>query len=268
MLTDFRLKIFMTVASEGSFTRAAQQLGVTQPAVSQHIAELEKQLGKPLFQRGRGAVSLTPEGFVFQEYAAIILHWYSAADTLFGPAGSLTFNRPVSIAATAFTAETFLPDLLRDLVAMTSTSFTVRTFPEDAFPESQEADLYLYTAARSDTLNFDVASVIGTVPATLVTAAATAELPEEIRYAVWTPYRSLVPQDIFARTALFSDSLPLLADLIRTNPSLAGIVPSHASQGLFIHPEPLPHLQLDVHLRASEAFSATAIAKWIAGRYQ
>ena len=258
----------MTVAAEGSFTRAAQQLGVTQPAVSQHIAELEKQLGKPLFIRGRGAVSLTPEGYVFQEYAAKILHWYNATDTLFGPAGSLTFNRPVSIAATAFTASAFLPEILRDLVAMTSTSFTVRTFPEEVFPEGMEADLYLYTAARGDTLNFDVASVIGTVPAAIVTAAVTPELPEDVRYAVWSPYRALVSQDVFARTALFSDSLPLLADLIRSNPSLAGIVPSQASQGLFIHPEPLPHLQLDVHLRSSEAFATTGISQWLAGRYQ
>ena len=45
MLEDFRLKVFMAVAEEGSFTRAAKSLGVTQPAVSQNIAELEKQTG-------------------------------------------------------------------------------------------------------------------------------------------------------------------------------------------------------------------------------
>ena len=41
MLDDFRLRVFMMVAAEGSFTRAAQHLGVSQPAVSQNIAELE-----------------------------------------------------------------------------------------------------------------------------------------------------------------------------------------------------------------------------------
>ena len=40
MLEDTRLKIFMAVADEGSFTRAAYLLGITQPAVSQNIAEL------------------------------------------------------------------------------------------------------------------------------------------------------------------------------------------------------------------------------------
>ena len=62
MLDDFRLRVFMMVAAEGSFTRAAQHLGVSQPAVSQNIAELEKQVGAVLFERKRGEVTLTPEG--------------------------------------------------------------------------------------------------------------------------------------------------------------------------------------------------------------
>ena len=76
MLDDFRLRVFMMVAAEGSFTRAAQHLGVSQPAVSQNIAELEKQVGAVLFDRKRGEVTLTPEGYVFKDYAAKILHWY------------------------------------------------------------------------------------------------------------------------------------------------------------------------------------------------
>ena len=42
MLEDFRLKVFLTVESEGSFTKAARNLGISQPAVSQNIAELER----------------------------------------------------------------------------------------------------------------------------------------------------------------------------------------------------------------------------------
>ena len=44
VLEDFRLRIFMAVAEKGSFTLAAKALGVSQPAVSQNIAELEKSL--------------------------------------------------------------------------------------------------------------------------------------------------------------------------------------------------------------------------------
>ena len=41
-MEDFRLKVFKAVVQEGSFTKAAKALGITQPAVSQNIAELEK----------------------------------------------------------------------------------------------------------------------------------------------------------------------------------------------------------------------------------
>ena len=170
MLDDFRLRVFLMAAAEGSFTRAAQHLGVSQPAVSQNIAELEKQVGAVLFDRKRGEVTLTAEGYVFKDYAAKILHWYDATDALFGSAGKMTVNRPVRIATTDFVATHLLPDLLRDLLAVTATSFIIDTYPESAFPESMDADLYYFTSARGDTLNFDAGSIVGTVQAALVTA--------------------------------------------------------------------------------------------------
>ena len=265
MLDDFRLRVFMMVAAEGSFTRAAQHLGVSQPAVSQNIAELEKQVGAPLFERGRGEVALTAEGYVFKDYAARILHWYDATDALFGSAGKLTVNRPVRIAATDFVATWHLPALLKDLLAVTATSFIIDTYPESAFPESMDADLYFFTSARGDTLNFDAASIIGTVPAALVTSGK--DFPEEPRYAVWAPYRPLVSQDIYARSVLVSESIPAILKLIEGNANLVGVIPAQAAGGLDIHPDPLPHLQQDLHLRVSDAFSRTAIAQWLTSRF-
>ena len=265
MLDDFRLRVFMMVAQENSFTRAAQHLGVSQPAVSQNIAELEKQVGAALFERRRGEVALTAEGYVFKEYAAKILHWYEATDALFGSAGKMTVNRPVRIATTSFAATHLLPDLLRDLLAVTATAFIIDTYPESAFPESMDADLYLFTSARKDTLNFDAGSIVGTVQAALATAGP--DLPEEPRYAVWTPYRPFVDQDMYARSFLVSDSIPTLVDLIRTNENLVGVLPSQAASGLVIHPDPLPHLQQDLHLRVSDAFSRTGIAQWLSTRF-
>ena len=265
MLDDFRLRVFMMVASEGSFTRAAQHLGVSQPAVSQNIAELEKQVGAALFERGRGEVALTAEGYVFKDYAAKILHWYDATDALFGSAGKMTVNRPVRIATTGYVATYHLPDLLRDLLAVTATSFIIETYPESAFPESMDAHLYYYTSARGDTLNFDAGSIVGTVQAALVTAGP--DLPEEARYAIWAPYRPAVSQDIYARSVLVSDSIPALLDLVRTNSNLVGIVPSQAASELTIHPDPLPHLQQDLHLRVSDAFSRSGIAQWLTTRF-
>lgn len=265
MLDDFRLRVFLMTASENSFTRAAQHLGVSQPAVSQNIAELEKQLGVVLFNRKRGEVTLTPEGDVFRDYATKILHWYDAADALFGSTGRMTVNHPVRIATTAYAAAHHLPDLLRDLLAVTTTGFIIDTYPESAFPESMDADLYLFTSARKDTLNFDSGSIVGTVPAALVTAAPA--LPDEPRYAVWAPYRPYIGQDIYARSVLVSESIPALIALIRGNNGLAGILPSRSAEGLVIHPDPLPHLQQDLHLRFSEAFSATGIAQWLSSRF-
>lgn len=79
MFEDFRLRIFLTLARTGSFTAAARELGISQPAVSQNISELEKTLGEQLFERKRGEVSLTDKGLLFNGYAEQILHWYGAA---------------------------------------------------------------------------------------------------------------------------------------------------------------------------------------------
>ena len=69
MLSDFRLKVFLAVATEKSFSRAAYSLGISQPAVSQKISSLEAELGTPLFSRTHGDISLTEKGQVLLPYA-------------------------------------------------------------------------------------------------------------------------------------------------------------------------------------------------------
>ena len=83
MLEDFRLQVFMTVAQERSFTKAAAALGVSQPAVSQNVAELEKLSGVKLFERLRGEVALTGEGDVFRRYAEKMLASCAGLDSMF-----------------------------------------------------------------------------------------------------------------------------------------------------------------------------------------
>ena len=92
MLEDFRLKVFMTVAHEGSFTKAAAKLNISQPAVSQHISELERTTGVKLFERLRGEVLLTEQGRLFQIHAKRILDAYLSASTLFAQAESATIT--------------------------------------------------------------------------------------------------------------------------------------------------------------------------------
>ncbi|MBO4263377.1 MAG: LysR family transcriptional regulator [Bacteroidales bacterium] len=75
-MTDFRLEVFRAVAASGSFTLAARELGISQPAVSQHIRELEQETGGALFLRTKGAASLTEKGRLLLDYAGKILHLY------------------------------------------------------------------------------------------------------------------------------------------------------------------------------------------------
>ena len=77
MVTDFRLKVFRVAAERLSFTRAAEELFISQPAVTKHINELERQLGVPLFVRRSNSVFLTSEGEVLLGYARRILALYS-----------------------------------------------------------------------------------------------------------------------------------------------------------------------------------------------
>lgn len=85
MFEDTKINIFMAVAEEKSFTKAARKLGISQPAVSQNIADIEKSLGTTLFARSKSAVELTENGHKFVEYATQILYWYKAASDAFAP---------------------------------------------------------------------------------------------------------------------------------------------------------------------------------------
>ena len=68
-MENFRLRVFRSVARHGSFSRAAEELLLTQPAVTQQIKALEEELGVPLFDRGGGSVRLTPGGQALLPYA-------------------------------------------------------------------------------------------------------------------------------------------------------------------------------------------------------
>jgi DNA-binding transcriptional LysR family regulator len=68
------LTVFLTVAREGSFSRAAERLYRTQPAVSLTIRKLEESLGQPLFVRGARPVRLTDAGTLLREYAERLLN--------------------------------------------------------------------------------------------------------------------------------------------------------------------------------------------------
>ena len=82
MIEDCKIRAFLTVVEEGSFTRAARRLGVSQPAVSAQIASLEAAIGQSLFDRGT-TLSLTPSGELFLQYARRIQQAYDLANNAF-----------------------------------------------------------------------------------------------------------------------------------------------------------------------------------------
>src|SRR5215831_19448535 len=68
------LQVFLTVAREGSFSRAAERLYRTQPAVSLAIRKLEEDLGQRLFVRGARPVRLTDAGSLLKDYAERLIN--------------------------------------------------------------------------------------------------------------------------------------------------------------------------------------------------
>ncbi|MDR0431038.1 MAG: LysR family transcriptional regulator [Tannerellaceae bacterium] len=73
---DFRLSAFVSVAHNLNFTRAANELHISQPAISRHIQELETAYKTQLFDRSGSKVRLTHSGEVFLKYAEDILERY------------------------------------------------------------------------------------------------------------------------------------------------------------------------------------------------
>ncbi len=73
-MADRRLQVFHAVAKFGSFTRAAESLYMTQPAVTFQIKQMEEEYRTRLLDRGHGKVTLTPVGEIVMEYAERILN--------------------------------------------------------------------------------------------------------------------------------------------------------------------------------------------------
>lgn len=76
-MSDFRLKVFHSVAKHLSFTKAANELFITQPAVTRHIRELETAYDLRLFDRRGNKIFLTPAGRTLLKYSGKISAVYN-----------------------------------------------------------------------------------------------------------------------------------------------------------------------------------------------
>lgn len=78
-----QLKYVLILADLGSFSAAADELGISQPSLSQYIKKIENQVGMPLFERTNGDVRLTDAGNVYVEYGRKILALEHQMETWF-----------------------------------------------------------------------------------------------------------------------------------------------------------------------------------------
>jgi LysR family transcriptional regulator, pca operon transcriptional activator len=131
------IRVFLDIAAEGSLTAVARRQGITQPAVSRSLAELEAMLGQPLFQRVGRRMVLTEAGQSFRRHAAqgvaaldegamaitpgagagrVTVGVLPTAATRLFPQAALRFHdmRPKAVLSVTTGPHFFLMDLLRD----------------------------------------------------------------------------------------------------------------------------------------------------------
>jgi DNA-binding transcriptional LysR family regulator len=105
-----QLEVLLTVAQEQSFSRAAQALHRTQPAVSQAIRRLELELGEPLFDRSSKDGTLTAAGRVLHEFAQQMLNLRQGAHTAIKELKDLQRGK-LALSANEYTVMYLLPIL-------------------------------------------------------------------------------------------------------------------------------------------------------------
>ncbi|HEX4319989.1 MAG TPA: LysR family transcriptional regulator [Acidobacteriaceae bacterium] len=111
MLENYRVQVFRAVAEQASFRRAAEQLHISQPSVSQHVQLLEEELGVRLLDRGSAGIRMTAAGELLLNFARrssrMSQQMLAALAKLEGePGGALT------LAASTTVAQYLLPRIL------------------------------------------------------------------------------------------------------------------------------------------------------------
>ncbi|MEC5396400.1 LysR family transcriptional regulator [Uliginosibacterium sp. H1] len=110
-MADRRLQVFHAVARLGSFTRAAETLFMTQPAVTFQIKQLEEQFNTRLLDRGHGKVTLTPAGEIVFNYADRILGLSDEMETRINELAN-ELSGTITIGVSRTIAAYWLPTLL------------------------------------------------------------------------------------------------------------------------------------------------------------
>ncbi len=110
---DFRLKVFHTVARRLNFTKAAEELYITQPAVTKHIKEIEKHFKLKLFDRNGTKIKLTSAGEILLKYTEQLFDIYRNLEIDMNALNSM-HSGDLRIGASTTVAQYVLPPILAD----------------------------------------------------------------------------------------------------------------------------------------------------------
>ncbi|MGY4426906.1 DNA-binding transcriptional LysR family regulator [Bradyrhizobium sp. JR6.1] len=113
-MTDFRsIETFLWVVKLGSFRGAAQRLNTTQPAISQRIAQLEREMGVKLLNRDHRVASPTPSGRLMMTYAEKLIGLRSEMMAEVGDRSAMRGALRLGVAETI--VHTWLPRLVKSV---------------------------------------------------------------------------------------------------------------------------------------------------------
>jgi DNA-binding transcriptional LysR family regulator len=143
-----QLEVFLAVAREGKFSRAAVKLYRTQSAVSQSIRKLEQDIGEPLLDRSSRDGLLTDAGRVLREYAERLLNLRSDAQEALVELRELQKGK-LAIAANEFTALYLLPVLaefrrLHPMIKITVQRSLGSHIPDEVLRHNSELGVLTY----------------------------------------------------------------------------------------------------------------------------
>lgn len=292
MIEDFRLKVFMLVIQTGSFTIAANSLGISQPAVSQNINTLEKSLGVKLFYRNRGEVSLTAAGSIFKDYAEKIIYWYDAAERMFGELGKVTVNKPIIICADNVVAGYVMSGALSGIFSVRK-DISIRIISSESPCETPEYDVLISVAPSPKTIDFEGESkLVGVMDAVVVSSplnkslvdAAIKEDGTEVSvkpfstlagvhisnsFAVWDRYYGFLTPDLVPRVSMVSSSIEAIKSFVEASDNVVAVLPSLSvtkekeAGRLLQMPVILPEFTFDIHFNPSPMFSGKEICHLI-----
>ncbi len=138
-MDDFRLKVFVTAAETLNFSQCAKLLGISQPAVSSHIKELENEFGRKLFERKISALELTEFGsFLYRKAQDVLSKYRQLEYEAFFEMHADELEDYV-IASTRTEARTKLPLVMKRYLTLVGRSISIKVGSEEQVREWVES---------------------------------------------------------------------------------------------------------------------------------